>query len=135
MESFGPLSLLITGIASILCVVASAVVSWRLGSRSTRPKKPPPSAPPMSDFEIRFAKVEADQAELFSTLQRLTTTMRRLSSRAGMEMVRERKANEPPPPGTPKAQVREFYKLNGLSHVEVAMRHKPSNNLEKGSEE
>src|SRR5688572_33424676 len=120
MESFGPLSLLITGIASILCVVASAVVSWRLGSRSTRPKKPPPSAPPMSDFEIRFAKVEADQAELFSTLQRLTTTMRRLSSRAGMEELRERRANEPPPLGTPKSKLREHYGIAGKTPQQVA---------------
>ncbi|HWV90407.1 MAG TPA: hypothetical protein VNZ59_10005 [Burkholderiales bacterium] len=76
----------------------------------------------MSDFEIRFAKVEADQVELFSTLAKLTKSMQRLSSRAGMEMVRERRANEPPPQGTPKAQLREYYRLNGLTPADVARR-------------
>jgi len=74
----------------------------------------------MSDFEIRFSKVEADQAELFSTLQKLTTTLRRLSSRAGMEDLRARSANEPPPVGTPKAQLREHYGLVGKSPQDVA---------------
>jgi ABC-type nitrate/sulfonate/bicarbonate transport system substrate-binding protein len=76
----------------------------------------------MSSFEIRFAKVESDQAELFSTLQRLTTTLRRLSSRAGMEDLREKRASAPPPQGTPKAQLREFYKLNGLTPQQIAQR-------------
>lgn len=67
----------------------------------------------MSDFEIRFAKVEADQAELFSTLSKLTTTVKRLSSRAGMQDVRDRQGSTVPPIGTPKAELRKFYGVKG----------------------
>lgn len=105
-----------------LLLVGCVLVAWRVGSRSTRPAKRPTSPPSMSDFEIRFAKVETDQAELFSTLAKLTTSMRRLSSRAGMEDLRERRSHDPPPIGTPKAQLREHYKLNGLSAQQVAQR-------------
>lgn len=125
MENFGPLSLLITGIVSILCVVGSVAAAWRLGSRSTPSRKPPRSPPPMSDFEVRFAKVDADLVELFSTLQKLTKSMQRLSSRAGMEDLRERRANAAPPDppvGTPKAELRKHYGLNGLSPQQIAQR-------------
>lgn len=112
----------IIAIASICSLVSFALAAWLAGSRSTPRRKPPASPPAMSDFEIRFAKVETDQAELFSTLAKLTTSMRRLSSRAGMEDLRERRSSEAPPIGTPKAQLREHYKLNGLSSQQIAQR-------------
>lgn len=115
MENFGPLSLLITGIASLCCVAAYALGSWRAGSRSTRARKPPVSPPPTSDLESRFAKIEADQVELFSTLQKLTTSMKRLSSRAGMQDLREREAHAPPPMGTPKSELRKHYGVAGMN--------------------
>jgi len=113
---------LIIVISSTLLLVGCALGAFLAASRSTPRRKQQGSPPPMSDFEIRFAKVEAEQAELFSTLQKLTTTLRRLSSRAGMEDLRERRSNDPPPIGTPKAQLREHYKLTGLSSQQIAQR-------------
>jgi len=46
--------------------------------------------------------------------------MRRLSSRAGMEELRERRANEPPPLGTPKSKLREHYGIAGKTPQQVA---------------
>jgi len=62
-------------------------------------------ATPPSDAKL--AEVLADQAALFSTLEKLTTTVKRLSSRSGMREIRER--DSPPPPGASKAEVRRYY--------------------------
>jgi hypothetical protein len=89
-----------------------AALAWRWASASTRHKKQAPLPPSTAISETRFAAIEADQAELFSTLQKLTTTVKRLSSRAGMELVRDRQSGGPPPPGTPKAELRRYYSVN-----------------------
>jgi hypothetical protein len=116
------LSLLITVILLVCLGASFAFALWRVASRATRPKKPPPSPALTEASESRFAKIETDQAELFSILQKLNTTLRRLSSRAGMQDLRERRSSDAPPLGTPKAQLREFYKLNGMSPQQVAQR-------------
>jgi len=116
--------LLTMAIASLPWGVAFAVRSWRAASRSTqRPKSPPsPEGTPVSRGE--FAKLEADVGELFSALSKNSTTLRRLSSRAGMEDVRARQAAPPsataPPLGASKVELRRFYGLEGKSPREIA---------------
>lgn len=61
----------------------------------------------------------ADQAALFSTLEKLTTTVKRLSSRNGMRELRETHATAPPH-GASKAQLREFYGISRMSGPEQA---------------
>jgi len=109
-------------LCSICLAAVSVFVSWREASRSTAARKWLRGQQLTKASEPRLAKLEADQAELFSTLQKLTTSMRRLSSRAGMQDLRERSAAEPPPLGTPKAQLREHYGLNGLKPADIARR-------------
>lgn len=94
---------------SIVLAVASALVSWRAASRYTQLRKwsrgqltTPPSA-------SRLNALDAEIAELHSTLSKLTTTTKRLSSRHGMQEVRGRQLNEPPPVGASKAELRLFY--------------------------
>lgn len=105
-------------ITSTLLVVFCVAAVFRRASRSTPPKKPPlllaqtQPLPPPSD--PKWAQLETDQAELFSTLGKLTTTVKRLSSRAGMQDVRARgEAREAPPKGTSKAELLRFYGMSG----------------------
>lgn len=106
--------MLITGIWALVASVVAALV-W--GSRSTRSRKSPPAPAPteISDaLLLRMAQIEATQAELFSTLESLTTTVKRLSSRQGMRDVRARRATEDPPPiGAPKADLLRHYGMSG----------------------
>ena len=122
MELADALLLLITGTTSALLAAVSVAAYLRRASPSTRRAKLPPSLPATESFESRFAQIEADQAELFSTLQKLTTSMKRLSSRAGMQDLRERRGNEPPPVGTPKTELRKFYGVAGMNGPEQARR-------------
>lgn len=109
-------SSLIMLITSLCWLVGCALVAWRWGSRSTPRRKQadaPPSTPPS---EAHLARLEADQAELFSTLEKLTTTVKRLSSRAGMQDVRARSAQAEqaaPPKGAPKADLLRHYGMSG----------------------
>lgn len=121
MDVAVPLWLLITLATSICSLAAYALGRWSTGSASTRRTKQPtsPQPSPTSSVHSELASLQADQAALYSTLEKLTTTVKRLSSRAGMRDSRERTA-EPPPLGTPKAQLREFYGLAGKSPREFA---------------
>lgn len=117
MATFGAQFLLVTLICSLSVGAACAAGAWWLASRATRKRKAPPST--LSEgLEARFARIEADQAELFSTLERVTTTTKRLTSRAGL---RERQ-NSPDalPVGTPKAELRKAYGIAGMSGPEQA---------------
>lgn len=104
-----PLPLAIAITLSFLAAVCASV-SWIVALRSSRAVRSllvqmqtPPS-------DARLAAVEADQAELFSTLEKLTTTTKRLTSRSAMRERRERgQADGPPPFGAPKAEVRRYY--------------------------
>lgn len=98
-------------ILSLLLAATCAVACWRAVSRCTQlmsalreVQKTPTSA-------ARFETLEAEQAEFVSSLQKLSTTVKRLSSRYGMADLRERRANEEgdaPPVGAPKAELRAW---------------------------
>lgn len=113
-------------IGSIFLAVVSVVVSLRTGSRCTRGLKSLRKLALTQSSDSKLAKVETDLAELFSTLSKINTTVRRVSSRHGMQELREGRssqadANKPPPFGDKKA-AREFY-LNGKSQRELHMIH------------
>lgn len=120
--------LLCTGIFSMLLGVAYALAFLRGGSRSTPPPKARASQPPTQDFEEvsdlrrRVESLEVDQASLSSTLEKLTTTTKRLTSRAGMRELREKssQSGNAPPIGTSKAELRRHYGLAGKTHSEIA---------------
>jgi hypothetical protein len=117
MENSAPLFWSIILISSMLLPAASVFVVWKLVSRSTPPAKRPSSPPPTPPSDSHLARVEADQAELFSTLAKINTTVKRLSSRAGMADLREQRAapaaREEPPKGTSKAELFRHYGLSG----------------------
>jgi len=106
---------------ALICSIAGyAFAAWKRASPSTRQRKQPPSPPTTPDSETpslaHLARLEADQAELFSTLGKLTTTVKRLSSRAGMQDFRDREraeTGEPPPRGTAKAELLRYYGMSG----------------------
>ena len=130
-DNFAALCLLGTGIASILLVVGYALASWGAGSRSTRrTKSTPEPQTPISD--AHYASLKAEIAELYSTLEKLTTTVKRISSRHGMQELREREtAHGAPPPGTPKADLLRHYGLAGkqgpeFARAQMAMFDKPN---------
>jgi len=103
-------------ITSICSLAMCALAVWSMASRSTRSTKRPNS--PEATHSSAIAALQADQAALFSTLEKLTTTVKRLSSRQGM---RDGRAEpEVPPVGTPKQKLREFYGLTGKSPAQVA---------------
>ena len=91
-----------------LCFAAScAVASWLAVSRSTRLTNALRERLQTPTSESRFATMEAEQAAFASSLQKLSSTVKRLSSRYGMAELRERRSEEEPPPvGAPKAQIR-----------------------------
>jgi hypothetical protein len=117
------LCLLGTVFLLMLLVALYASVRWMRGSASTRRPKPSSSTAPIqtSDLEARVAQMAADQAALFSTLEKLTTTIKRLSSRAGMQDRRERSKEErefadqasPPPVGASKTELLRHYGMAG----------------------
>jgi len=112
MESFAPPSWLITLTWSLSLVVGCVRAYFWLASASTPRKKlrePPQPIPPSA-----LAGLQADQAELFSTLEKLTTTVKRLSSRAAMRERREGEAEGSHPPiGTNKADLLRHYGMSG----------------------
>lgn len=116
MESDAPLFWWITLSCSTLLIAVSASVAWLRGSASTRPRKPPPSPPatPISPSPSEIASLQTDQAALFSNLEKLTTTVKRLSSRQGMRETRARKESASAPPrGAPKAELLRHYGMSG----------------------
>jgi len=135
METNAALWSLSIAIFSLSVAVSCALVCWRAVSRCTAALKSLRRLVLTETSDAKLAAVQADQAELFSTLGKLTTTVTRLSSRAGMQDVRARRSaetsGEAPPPGTSKQKLREHYGLAGASHVAIAQRgamslvHKP----------
>lgn len=104
---------LITLISLLLLAVSYALVAWIKDSRSTRSKKPNDSPPPTPPSDAgKMAQLEADQAALFSTLEKLTTTVKRVSSRQGMRDLRARDEG-PPPVGASKADLLRYYGMHG----------------------
>lgn len=112
--------LLVIGIMTICFIASYALAFWLRDSRSTTRTKPSqsPEATPNS-VQAQVAQLQTDQAALFATLEKLTTTVKRLSSRNGMRDLRDR-AEEPPPIGTPKSELRKFYGIAAKSGPEQA---------------
>jgi len=125
-----PLWLLVTVILLPLLAVVFALACWLVASRSTPSRKSKPSTEPTPISDAGLARVQADQAELFSTLEKLTTTVKRLSSRAGMEDLRERRKGETsghststtPPLGVSKADLWRHYMPGASAGPEFAKR-------------
>lgn len=108
------LFLLITQTLALCMLAGFAVVAWKRGSRSTRPSKQPESPPPTpSSDAATLAALQADQAALFSTLEKLTTTVKRLSSRQGMRELRSQDERAAPPVGAPKRDLLRHYGMSG----------------------
>lgn len=105
---------LATLILSTSLAVACVVVSWRWASAAIRPRKPPPSelTTPTSG---RLDRIEADQVELSSNLEKVLVTMKRLNSRAAVQDHRARQNGElsAPPRGTSKAELLRYYGMAG----------------------
>ena len=101
--------LLATLILSVLALAGSATACWIAVSRASRHGKLLRELALMPPSDANLAKALADQAELFATLGKLTTTVKRLSSRAGMEDLRSRRQDDAPPPGASKAEIRRHY--------------------------
>lgn len=75
-----------------------------------------------SSVAAKLAQMETDQASLFSTLEKLTTTVKRVSSRQGMRDLRERESAEPRP-GATKVEVLRHYGLAGKVGTDFYQRH------------
>lgn len=92
-------------------LVALAALFWRRASRSTprARRQESPAETPLSEL----ASLQADVSALYASFEKMNTTVRRLSSRAGMREVRERQRGAPPPHGTPKAELLRYYGMNG----------------------
>lgn len=109
-----PLFWFLTLISS-LSVVASCVLAFsRWGSASTRRTRAPRSDEP-TPTSGQLAQLQADQVELFSALEKITRSVNRLNSRAGMREKREHDQDEraEPPRGTPKAELLRHYGMSG----------------------
>lgn len=106
-------------IASTFWAVISARRSSHAVFLSTRTRKWLRKFESTATSDVRLAKIEAEHAALLSTLQKNTSTLARLSSRQGMQALRERQAtdtadaDDPPPVGASKAQLRDFYLTKG----------------------
>jgi hypothetical protein len=122
MGKSAALWLLATSITSMCLGAVSVAICWNVGSRCTRALKSLRAALRIPPSHARLAQVEADQLALSSALQSVTKTAKRLSSRAGMETIREREKDAEPPQGTSKAELRKHYGLTGVTPAEFARR-------------
>lgn len=116
------LLLLTLSLSTLLVAVSVSVHFWR-GSASTRSAKRPSSPPetPSSQLQSELASLREDVGSLFSTLEKNSTTLKRLSSRAGMRETRERQASASAPPvGAPKAELLRHYGMSGKVGPEFA---------------
>lgn len=116
MVDFVLLCLLCIATLSSLSAVVFAVVALRRVSAATalmkRQLSQEPTVPSLTASAI--AEMQTDQAALFSTLESLTTTVKRLSSRAGMRDLRARaQESEAPPVGAGKAELLRHYGMAG----------------------
>lgn len=128
MVEHAALLLQITATASLSLVAGYAVAYWREGSRSTHRKKSAPEPAPTPISEGRLAKLESEMAELWSLLEKNTAAMQRMSSRLARRG--ERAHNDPPPVGTPKAELRKFYGIEGKPPADIIGLHGVPNRSE-----
>lgn len=117
------LFLLAIATTSTCWLAISARRSSTPDSRSTRSPKAPdlPESSTLAEVLRRLQDLEADQVALSSTLEKLCTTTKRLTSRAGM---REHRSNDlessPPPVGASKADLLRHYGMSGKIGPEFA---------------
>ena len=105
-----------TTICLLLLTAGCVRVLWRWGSASTRRASAPPSQEATPNFALRseVAQLREEVDSLCSTLEKNSTTVKRLSSRAGMREHRERnQPGSPPPVGTAKADLLRYYGMSG----------------------
>jgi len=98
-------------ILSLLLGATCAVVCWRAVSRCTQLMNALREVQRTPTSAARFETLEAEQVEFASSLQKISKTVKRLSSRYGMEELRERRGNEEtdaPPIGAPKTELRAW---------------------------
>lgn len=99
--------LLFIAITSLCLAAGCALACWIAVSRSTQLTNALRELQRTPTSAARFETLEAEQAEFALSLQKLSSTVKRLSSRYGMAELRERqKGEEAPPVGAPKAQLR-----------------------------
>lgn len=125
-----PSSLLIA-ITWLCSLVTCAIAVWVWVSRSTpSPKSKRSSEPTPNSDASALAQIQADQAALFSTLEKLTTTVKRLSTRHGMRDAREREAAEAEAPPSTKTEALRKLGLAGMVGPNFTRR---AQEIERGS--
>lgn len=100
---------LLISITSTFLAAASVSACWIAVFRCTRLMSALRDLRATPSSAARLETLAAEQAEFAVSLQKISTTVKRLSSRYGMAELRERRDDEPPPIGTPKAQLRLWY--------------------------
>jgi len=106
---------LFTILSSLLLSAGCVVACSRLASRCIH------AAKRRSTSDSTLARLETDQAELSSSLASLAKTVKRLSSRYGMQEHRSGlAATDVPPTGTPKSELRRHYGLAGKTASQIA---------------
>jgi hypothetical protein len=106
------------GIATLSTSLAVlyALGRWLRVSRSI-PRAKVPASGEVTSGEVlrRLQELEADQVALSSTQEKLSTTVKRLTSRAGMRELRDRESDSSsaPPKGTSKADLLRHYGMSG----------------------
>lgn len=115
--TLGPIEVASVG---LLC----SLITWTLVKFSTARRARPPS-PPVSPatsedkaptrWESRLSDVEAQVASLSSSFEKVATLFAKQNQRAAMRALRADQADDQPPPlGSPKEQVREYYRRKGV---------------------
>ncbi len=103
-------------------VVLSVALYSKLVSRFTGLQKWARSQLMTPPSDAKLNELLADQVALSSALASVGKTVKRLSSRSGMEELRAERKSAAPPPGASKEEVRKYYGLNGLTSAEIARR-------------
>lgn len=123
---FSTLGVILTVVGALQCLLGTLLLSkwWRArpvrrASPQDSASTPEEKAPPR--WESRLLEVETELASLCSNFEKVNRQLMRLNSRAGMRELRARSsASEAPPVGAPKAELRRYYGVNGLSGPDQA---------------
>lgn len=97
-------------------LVARVRGSFRRDSAATTPTSQLASRDEtLQELRRRLSTVESDQVDLSSSQEKLHTTLKRLTSRDGMQRLRQERASHssPPPAGTSKADLLRYYGMSG----------------------
>jgi len=123
MVVFVLVCLLVTTVSGLFWLATCARNYLRRDSRSTtRSKAPDLPVENTTDLKRRLAALEADQVDLSASLEKTHTTLKRLTSRAGMQELRARRRESSPAPpiGTDKASLLRHYGMAGKVGPEFA---------------